>query len=151
MVSVSTSKLIYSSLIFLDNKLTLIWLLLLLWLSDSSVHNTQVILLIWPVLHLWWLNATCDTVSHFACNFAKCSLILKILLPANWVINLLWSNQSQLICLAMLPCGLLLITIHISDCRQFSGNMNLLQFAFSAVCLQCFDAVGWVARRASGL
>jgi len=39
----------------------------------------------------------------------------------------------------MLPCGLLLITIHISDCRQFSGNMNLLQFAFSALTL----LVGW--------
>ena len=29
--------------------------------------------------------------------------------------------SSQLKCLAILPCDLSLITIHISDCRQFSG------------------------------
>jgi len=39
----------------------------------------------------------------------------------------------------MLSYAALWFTIHISDCRQFSGNMNLLQFAFSALTL----LVGW--------
>ena len=61
-----------------------------------------------------------ETISHFACNFAKCSPILKILLPADWIINVQESNLSHLKCLAILPCDLSLITIHISDWRNFS-------------------------------
>jgi len=45
-LSISKSKLVYSSLTFVDNKLTLICLL------TVSVRHTQVILLIWRVLHL---------------------------------------------------------------------------------------------------
>ena len=45
---------------------------------------------------------------------------LIILSPANWVINLQWSNSSQLKCLAVLSCDLSLITMHISDCSQIS-------------------------------
>jgi len=38
------------------------------------------------------------------------------------VIYLQRSNTSQLKCLAILPCHLSLITIHILDCRQFSDS-----------------------------
>ena len=46
------SKLVYSSLISVDNKLTLPCLLTQQQLVTVSVHYTQVILLIWRVLHL---------------------------------------------------------------------------------------------------
>jgi len=42
----------YSSLLFVDNKLTLICLLTEQQLAAVSVRYTQVILLIWQVLHL---------------------------------------------------------------------------------------------------
>jgi len=29
--------------------------------------------------------------------------------------------------------------------------INILQYVYTTVCLQCFDAVGWAAGRASGL
>ena len=29
------------------------------------------------------VNGAYDTINHFACNFAKCSPILKVLSPAN--------------------------------------------------------------------
>jgi len=81
-LSVIKSKPVYTSTIFVDNKLTLIWLIsLLIWqqLATASVHYTQVILLIWRVLHLWKqtfkANEAYDTINHFACNFAKCSPI----------------------------------------------------------------------------
>jgi len=48
----SKSKLVYSSLIFVDNKLTLICLSTKQQLATVSVRYTQVILLIWRVLHL---------------------------------------------------------------------------------------------------
>jgi len=51
-VSVSKSKLVYSSLIFVDNKLTLTRLLTKQQSVTAFVRNTQVILLIWRVLHL---------------------------------------------------------------------------------------------------
>jgi len=51
-LSVSKSKLVYSSLMFVDNKLTLISILTQHQLVTVSVRNTQVILLIWQVLHL---------------------------------------------------------------------------------------------------
>jgi len=49
---VSKTKLVYSSLIFVDNKLTLICLLTQQQLVTLSDRNTQVILLIWRVLYL---------------------------------------------------------------------------------------------------
>ena len=51
-LSVSKSKLVYSSLIFVDNKLTLICLLTQQQLVTLSDRNTQVILLIWRDQHL---------------------------------------------------------------------------------------------------
>jgi len=51
-LSVSKSKLVYSSLIFVDNKLTVICLLTQQQLVTLSDRNTQVILLIWRVLYL---------------------------------------------------------------------------------------------------
>jgi len=51
-LSVSKSKLVYSSLIFVDNKLTLICLLTQHRLVTVSVHNTQVIQLIRRDRHL---------------------------------------------------------------------------------------------------
>jgi len=51
-LSVSKSKLVYSSLIFVDNKLTLICLLTQQQLVTLSDRNTQVILLNWRVLYL---------------------------------------------------------------------------------------------------
>jgi len=45
------SKLVYSNLIFVDNKLTLICLLTKQQLATVSVRYTQVILLIWRLLH----------------------------------------------------------------------------------------------------
>ena len=51
-LSVFKSKLVYSSLIFVDNKLTLICLLTEQQLVTLSVRYTQVILLIWRVLRL---------------------------------------------------------------------------------------------------
>jgi len=46
---VSKVKLVYISLIFVDNKLALICLLTS---ATVSVYNRQVILLIWRILHL---------------------------------------------------------------------------------------------------
>ena len=51
-LSVSKSKLVYSSLIFPDNKLTLVCLLIKQRLVTVSVRNTQVIQLIWRDQHL---------------------------------------------------------------------------------------------------
>ena len=125
-LSVGKSKLVYSRLIFVDNKLTLICLLTQQQSATVSVRNAQVISLVRRVMHLWGqkskANGVYDTNNRFACrpNFAKCSSVLKIISPANWTINLYWSNPSQLKCLAVLSCDLSLITVHISDCRQFS-------------------------------
>ena len=86
-LSVSKSKLVYSSLIFVDNKLTLICLSTQQRLVTVSVRNTQVIQLIWRDQHLRGqkcnANGAHKTVNHFACNFTKCSPILKILSPAD--------------------------------------------------------------------
>jgi len=51
-LSVSKSKLVYGSLIFVDNKLTRICLLTQKRLVTVSVRNTQVIQLIWRDQHL---------------------------------------------------------------------------------------------------
>jgi len=51
-LSVSKSKPAYSSLMFVDNKLTLICLLTPQQLATVSVHNTQVIQFIWRDQHL---------------------------------------------------------------------------------------------------
>ena len=51
-VSKSKLKLVYSSLIFVDEELTLICLLTQQRLVTVSVHNTQVIQLIWRDQHL---------------------------------------------------------------------------------------------------
>ena len=96
--SVIKSKLVKSSYIFLDNKLTLIlWdycgtcLLTQQQSPTVFVLYTQVILLAWRVLHLWGqtskANWVYDAINHFASNVAKCSPILKILSPANWISN----------------------------------------------------------------
>jgi len=81
-LSVSKSKLVYSSLKFVDNKLTLICLLAKQQLVTVSVHHARVILLIWRVLHLWGqkcrANGAYDTIINFACNFAKCSPISNV-------------------------------------------------------------------------
>jgi len=57
---------------------------LLVTVSDLDI---QVILFTWQVLHLWGqkrkTNGAYDRIKHFASNFAKYSLILKILSPAN--------------------------------------------------------------------
>ena len=50
-LSVSKSKLVYSSLVFVESKLTLICLLTKQQLVTVYVCHTQVILLIWRVLH----------------------------------------------------------------------------------------------------
>jgi len=100
-----------------------------------------LVLHIWRVLHLWGekskANGAYDSINHFACNFAKCSPILKILTPAKWTINLYWSNPSQLKCLALLSCDLSL-SMHISYYRQFSDIYILLGSV--ATCLRC----GWI-------
>jgi len=51
-LSVIESKLVYNSMVFVDNKLPLICLLIQQQLSTVSVHYTQVILHTWRVLHL---------------------------------------------------------------------------------------------------
>jgi len=51
-LSVTESKLVYSSLIFIDDKLTLIYLLTQQRLVTVSLRNTQVIQLIWRDQHL---------------------------------------------------------------------------------------------------
>ena len=90
-MSVIKSKLVYSSLILVDNILILICLLTLQQLVIVSIRHTQVTLFNCRVLHLWWqkckANGVYDTINHFACNFAKCSPILTILSPANWMIT----------------------------------------------------------------
>ena len=57
-------------------------------LITVSVCHAQVIQLIWRDLHLWGqkckVNGVYDTVNHLACDFAKCSPILKILSPSEW-------------------------------------------------------------------
>jgi len=69
------SKLVYSSLIFVDNKLALICLLTK-QLATVSIRHRQVNLLNWWVLYLWRPkskeNGVYDTINHFACNFAQC-------------------------------------------------------------------------------
>jgi len=90
-LSVGKSKLVYSSLIFVDNILTLICLLTQQRLVTVSVRNTQVIQRIWRDQHLWGQkcnkNRAHETINHFACNFTKCSPILKILSLADWIMN----------------------------------------------------------------
>jgi len=80
-LSVSKSKLVYSSFICVDNKLTIICLLTQQQSATVFVRNKHVILLIQQVLHLWGqkskANGAYDKISHFACNFAKCSPIWK--------------------------------------------------------------------------
>jgi len=70
-------------MIFVDSKLTLTCLLTHHQLVTVFVHHTQVISLIWRVLHLSVqmseANGAHDTINYFACNFAGCSPILKIL------------------------------------------------------------------------
>ena len=77
-LSVSKLKLVCSSLILVDNKLTLICLLTYQRLITASVCNTQVIQLIWRDQHLWGqkrkANGAHEVINHFACNFAKYSL-----------------------------------------------------------------------------
>ena len=51
-LSVSKSKLVYSSLIFVDNELTRICLLTQQRLVTVSIRNTQVIQLVWRDQHL---------------------------------------------------------------------------------------------------
>jgi len=55
----------------------------------SVIH--KLFNLIWRDQHLWRqkckVNGVPETINHFAYNFAKCSPILKILSPADWVIN----------------------------------------------------------------
>ena len=69
-LSVIKSKLAYNSMIFVDNKLTLIYLLIWQQLATVSVHYTRVIFLTWRVLHLWGqtskANGAYDTINHFA-------------------------------------------------------------------------------------
>ena len=67
-----------------------------------------------------YANGVYDTINHFACKFAKYLPIFKTLSPANSKIYMWWSNPSQHKCLAILLCDLSLITIRISDRRQFS-------------------------------
>jgi len=54
------------------------------------------------------------TIRHFACNFANCSPILKILLPANrmikFILKWLLNKFFHLKCAAQLPCNLSLNT-----------------------------------------
>jgi len=73
-------------------------------------------------------------MNHFAYNFAKCSPILIILSPGNWVINL---QCSKPIITQMLGS---LITILISDCRQF------FWFIFHKAVTQCSDVVEYLNR-----
>jgi len=78
-VSVSKSKLVYSSLLFVDSKLTLICLLTQQRFVTVSVRNTQVIRPILrdqhPLGQKCRANGANETINHFACNFAKCSPI----------------------------------------------------------------------------
>jgi len=127
MVSVSKSKLVYSNLIFVYNKLTLICLLTWQRLVAVSVRNTQVIQLIWRDQRLWGqkcnangahetitiLPVTSSNVHQFKNSFTR-KLSDKI--------KCVVSKSSFLKCLAMglLPCDLSLITIHISYWRHFS-------------------------------
>jgi len=85
-MSVIKSKLAHSRLIFVDNKLASICLLTQQRLLTVSVHNTQVIHLIWRDQHLLMTKVQCDgahVLHHFARNFAKCSPTFKILSPAD--------------------------------------------------------------------
>jgi len=90
-LSVSKSKLVYGSLIFVDNILTLICLLTQQWLVTVSLRNTQVIQVIWRDQHVWGQkcnkNRANESINHFVCNFTKCSPILKILSLADWMMN----------------------------------------------------------------
>jgi len=88
-LSVSKSKLVYSSFIFVDNKLSHLPItrqqLVLL-----SVRNTQVILLIWPVLHLSGqkckTNGALTQSTILSVTSPEYLPILKILSLANCVI-----------------------------------------------------------------
>jgi len=88
-LSVSKSKLVYSSFIFVDNKLSHLPItrqqLVLL-----SVRNTQVILLIWPVLHLSGqkckTNGALTQSTILSVTLPEYLPILKILSLANCVI-----------------------------------------------------------------
>jgi len=51
-------------------------------------------------------------------------------------------------------CLLFLFFIILNPCTQLPGNEEIYDnniVVFISACLQCFDAVGWVAGRASGL
>jgi len=69
-LSVSKLKLVYRSLIFVDNKLVFICLLIRQQLVTVFVRNMLVILLTWRVLHLLGqkctVNGVYDTINHFA-------------------------------------------------------------------------------------
>jgi len=71
------SKLVYSCLILVDNKLTLICPLTYQQSVTVSVRRMQVLLLIRRILHLWGQKSKANSISRFACNFAKCSPIFK--------------------------------------------------------------------------
>ena len=115
-LSISKSKLVYRSMIFVNNKLTLICQ----QLATVSVRHTQLILLIWRVLHLWGKKCKANG-AYDTCNFAKCSPFKKNSLTCKLNDKFVINNPSQLKCLAVLSSDLSLITIHISDCRQFSN------------------------------
>jgi len=81
-------------------------------------------LLIWRFLHLWRqtfnINGCMTQSTILSPSFPNVHQFKKILSPANQMKYLQWSDASQLKCLDILPCHLSLITIHISDCCQFS-------------------------------
>jgi len=94
-LSLSTSQnwsILYSSLIFVDNKITSICLLTLQQLLTVSACNTQVILLsgefcIFQDESVRQIRPISQS-SILPVTFAKCLLILKILSSADRVINL---------------------------------------------------------------
>jgi len=86
-LSVSKSKLVYSSLISVDNKVKWICLLSQQQLVQflSVIHSTYLASSACLRNKREWAH---ETVNHFVRNFAKSSPILKILSPADWVIDL---------------------------------------------------------------
>jgi len=124
-LSVSKSKLMYSSLIFVDNKLTLICWLTSQQLATVSIRYTQVILLNWWVLQLWGQTSkaigcmTQSTILPVLCQMftdLKNSFHQQI----EWNICNKLTHHNLKAWLVIVPCDLSLIIIHISDCRQFS-------------------------------
>ena len=126
-LSVIKSKLVYSSLISVDNKLTLLCLLTQQQLVTVSVHYTQVILLIWRVLHLWGIED--KSLRRFGCM--KQSTIKPVALPnvhrfkkkfhqqIGWRICNEVARHNFLTCYTTLSY-IINHNIHISGCCQFS-------------------------------